>query len=154
MPPFPVQPEGLVASDRKSVVGVWVCLLDAGHINIFFMKSFCERNLFVENTLHIPLQNVERSYGFTRVRAFLASSIYPSFPKPGSSHRDGVTTSHLGWALLRHRTRHSPSPAGLHRQNTITFRLEDFHPCCISIVRHWLSAYGFSFGLLVRVSLS
>ena len=106
--------------------------MDAGHINIFFMKSFCERNLFVEDSLRIPQQNDERSCGFTRIRGFcffLASSIYPPFPKPGSSHRDGMITSRLGRALLRHRTRHSTSPAGLHWQNTITFRLKDFHPC-------------------------
>ena len=88
MPPFPVQPEGLVASDGKSVVGIQVCFLDAGHINIFFMKSFSERDLFVEDSLCIPLQNVERSCGFTMIGAFLASRIYPPFPKPGSSHRD------------------------------------------------------------------
>ena len=49
--------------------------------------------------------------------------------KPGSSHQDRVTTSRLGWALLRYRTPHSTSPAGLHWQNTIMFRLENFHPC-------------------------
>ena len=113
MPPFPVQPEGLVASDGKSVVGVQVCFLDAGHINIF-MKSFSERNLFVEDSLCIPLQNVERSYCLTMIGAFFASLIYPPFPKPGSSHRDGVTTSHFRWVLLRHGTQHSTSPAGLH----------------------------------------
>ena len=37
VPPSPVQPEGLVASDGKSVVGVQVCLWDAGHISMFFM---------------------------------------------------------------------------------------------------------------------
>ena len=128
MPPFPVQPEGLVASDGKSGVGIQVCFLDAGHINIF-IKSFSEQNLFVEDSLCIPLQNVERSYGLTMIGAFLASRIYPLFPKPGSSHRDGVTTSRFGWVLLRHRTRHSTSPAGLHWQNTITFRSEILHPC-------------------------
>ena len=62
MPPFPVQREGLLASNGKSVVGIQACFLDAGHINIFFMKSFSEQNLFVEDSLCIPLRNVERSY--------------------------------------------------------------------------------------------
>ena len=57
MPPFPVQPEGLVASDGKSVVGVRVCLLDAGHINIFYMKSSCERNLCCNSTVIKPIIN-------------------------------------------------------------------------------------------------
>ena len=93
MPPFPVQPEGLVASDGKSVVGVF---LGCRPVNIFFMKSLCEWNLFVEDSLCIPLQNVEWACGFTGIRIFSASSNYPLSPKPGSSHRDGVTTSRLG----------------------------------------------------------
>ena len=37
VPPFPVQLEVVIASGGKSVVGVQVCLLDAGHINVFCM---------------------------------------------------------------------------------------------------------------------
>ena len=106
------------------------------------MKSFSERNLFVEDSLCIPLQNVERSYGLTMIGAFLASRIYPPFPKPGSSHRDGVTTSCFGWVLLRHRTRHSTSPAGFHWQNTITFRSEILHSCDVVCVALPLCAIG------------
>ena len=34
MSPFPVQPEGLITSDGKTMVSVQVRLLDAGHVNI------------------------------------------------------------------------------------------------------------------------
>ena len=120
------------------------------------MKSFCERKLFVEDSLCIPLQIVERSCGFTVIRAFWPVA-FTLFPKPGSSHWDGITTSCLGWALLRHRTQHSTSPVGLHWQNTITFRLEILHPCdavalhfhCAPLaqyirLRRWFSCPSFS----------
>ena len=76
------------------------------------------------------------------IGAFLASRIYPPFPKPGSSHRDGVTTSRFGWVLLRHRTRHSTSPAGLHWQNTIKLRSEILHSCDVVCVALPLCAIG------------
>ena len=42
------------------------------------MKSFSERDLFVEDSLCIPLQNVERSYGLTYGTRSKLSQVIPS----------------------------------------------------------------------------
>ena len=62
--PLSVHPVGLVTSDSKSVVGVQVCFLYTGSINVVCMKSFSKRKFLIVDPFCIPLKNVQGSKGF------------------------------------------------------------------------------------------